>query len=95
MDLNYKPIFLSSKNVAFHLKWWFLLHLKHSLGFNAYHWHFSFHNGFKQLCSLKIVFILRATLWKLDIKCKIVMFFNILGSFLKMLIFQIAKFYLT
>ena len=40
-----------------------------------------FHNGLKQLCSLKLVSILRATLWKVVMKCKIVMFFHFLGFF--------------
>ena len=40
----------------------------------------SFHNGLKQLCGLKVVSILRATLWKVVMKCKVVMFFNFLGS---------------
>ena len=39
-----------------------------------------FHNGLKHLCSLKLVSILRATLWKVVMKCKIVMFSNFLGS---------------
>ena len=40
-----------------------------------------FHNGLKHYCSLKSVSILRVTLWKVVMKCKIVMFFNLLGSF--------------
>ena len=57
---------------------------------------FSFHNGLKHLCSLKLVSILGAALWKVVIKCKNVMFFfTFWALFLKMLIFQVAKFYLT
>ena len=40
----------------------------------------SFHNGLKHLCSLKLVFILKATLWKVVMKCKI-MFFSLFGLF--------------
>ena len=41
----------------------------------------SFHNGLKHLCSLKLVSILTATLGKVVMKLKIVMFFNFLGIF--------------
>ena len=41
----------------------------------------SFYNGLKHLCSLKLVSILRAALWKVVMKCKIVMFFNSWGFF--------------
>ena len=39
----------------------------------------SFHNELKQLCSLKLVSILRATLWKAVVKCKIFILFNFLS----------------
>ena len=41
----------------------------------------SFHNRLKHLCSLNLVSILTATLWKVVIKFKIAMFFNFLSSF--------------
>ena len=98
--LNYKPFFLSSKDVLslvviFNLKWLlsrFILSICH------YVLTFiidisNFHNGLKYLCSL--VSILRGTLWKVVMKCKLVMLFNFSGSFLKMLVFEAAKFYLT
>ena len=86
--LNYKPIFLRSKNVLllvviFNMKLWLsgcILSMSYQdltfiIDFS------SFHNGLKHFCSLKLVSILRATLWKVVMKCKIVMFFNFLGSF--------------
>ena len=47
------------------------------------------------LNTLKLVSILRATLWKVVIECKIVMLFNFLALFLKIFIYEVAKFYLT
>ena len=75
--------FLSCPRMYFYLLWYSiwsdgcLLHLKHDLTFIIDF--SSFHNRLKQLCSLKLVSILRATLWKVVMKCKIVMFFNFLG----------------
>ena len=58
------------------------MHLKHaSFGLMFIIDFSSFHNGLKQLCSLKLVSILSAALWKVVIKCKIVMFFSIFGLF--------------
>ena len=55
----------------------------------------SFYNGLKQLCSLKLVSIFRARLWKVVMKCKIVMLFNFLDFFFKMFLLEVSKFYLT
>ena len=73
--------FFSGLRMNFYRLWYLiwidgcLLHLKHvSLCFNVYH-------GLKHLRSLKLVSILSTILWKIMIKCKIVMFFKILGSF--------------
>ena len=72
------------------------LYLKHvSLEFSVYHWLSSFPNGLKHLCSLELVSILGVTLWKVVMKCKLTMFFDFLSLFLKLFIFEFAKFYLT
>ena len=55
----------------------------------------SFHNGLKHLSSLKLVSILRATFWKVVMKCKIVVFLTFWARFLKIFIFEVAKFCLT
>ena len=47
------------------------------------------------LNTFKLGSILRATLWKVVMECKIVMFFNVLALFLKIFIYDVAKFYLT
>ena len=51
------------------------LHLKHFFDIDTS----AFHNGLKHLCSSKLV--LEATLWKVVMKCEIVMFFIFLVSF--------------
>ena len=56
---------------------------------------FSFHDGLKHLCSLKLVPIIRATSPKVVIKCKSVMFFTFWALFLKIFIFEVPKFDLT
>ena len=99
--MNYKLIFLMSKDVIslyviFNLKWWLSVAsyaclirlLTFIIDFS------SFHNGIKHLCSLKLVSIIRATLWKVVKKCKIVMLLNFCALFLKIFIFEVAKFYL-
>ena len=63
----------------------------------------SFHNGLKHFCSLKLVSILRATLWKVVMKCKLFFecnhFLNVVllfGLFFpKCSFFEVRKFYLT
>ena len=93
--------FFSGLRMYFYWLWYLirsdgcLLHLKHvSFGFDIYHCGLK-HNGLKHLCSLKLVSILRAKLWKVVMNCKIVMFFNFWGSFSRKFIFEVAKFYLT
>ena len=59
-----------------------LLHLEHiSLGLTFIIDFPSFHNGLKHLYSLKLISILKATWWKLVMKCKIVMLFILFGIF--------------
>ena len=48
----------------------------------------------KHLCSLKLVSILKATLWKILMKCKNLLFFTFGALFLKIFIFKVAKVYL-
>ena len=70
--LNYKPIFLKSKDVLLSVV---IFNLTCVIDLS------SFHNGLKNLYSLKLLSILTATLWKVVMKCKIVIFFNFLDSF--------------
>ena len=75
--LNCKLIF-SGLRMYFYRLWYLiwsdgcLLYFKHvSLGFDV-----SFHNVLKHLWSLKLVSSLRTTLWKIVLKCKIVIFIS-------------------
>ena len=93
--------FFSGLGMYFYWLWYLiwsdgcLLHLKDvSLGFNVYHLHFKFSLWLKHIFSLKLVSFLRATLWKVVMKCKIVMFLTFWALFLKMFIFEVAKSYL-
>ena len=76
------PFFLMSKDALFiscdfNLKWWlsgYILSMSHKvLTFTIDI--SSFHNGLRQPWSLKLVSVLIATLWKVVMKCKTVMFF--------------------
>ena len=58
----------------------------------VYHWLFSFHNGLRHTCSLKLVSISRVTLWKVVMKYKIVMFLTFWALFLKILILRFQNF---
>ena len=75
--MNCKLIF-SGLRMYFYRLWYLiwsdgcLLYFKHvSLGFDV-----SFHNVLKHLWSLKLVSSLRTTLWKIVLKCKIVIFIS-------------------
>ena len=75
--LNWKLIF-SGLRMYFYRLWYLiwsdgcLLYLKHvSIGFDV-----SFHNVLKHLWSLKLVSSLRTTLWKIVLKCKMVIFIS-------------------
>ena len=75
--MNSKLIF-SGLRMYFYRLWYLiwsdgcLLYFKHvSLGFDV-----SFHNVLKHLWSLKLVSSLRTTLWKIVLKCKIVIFIS-------------------